>query len=137
MQKDLRLAAVLVLSVVAVHCTSHSASIEPKPRPVDPSSAAFNGTAVLAVIKSMEPKAYTDTLDDGSVLVSDVFVFSVVEPHDLNEVTVTAYFQGTPAVDGHVLKVGDFVRFNLPSGPMRYGILLQDLPGLRVATPNP
>ena len=43
--------------------------------------------------------------------------FEVVEPNELTHVTVTAYYQGAPDVQGRRLQVGDRVRFELPSGP--------------------
>ncbi len=78
-----------------------------------------------------EPKAYTDDLGDGKALVSDIVRFAVVEPTELKHVTVMAYYQGSPNVQGKSLKVGDLVRFELPSEVQRHGILLQDLKGLR------
>ena len=93
---------------------------------------AGTGREVLAIVKKIEPKAYTDHLENGRVLVSDVIRFEVVEPTELKDVTVMAYYQGAPNVQGRILKVGDQVRFELPSGPQRHGILLQDLKRLRL-----
>lgn len=92
---------------------------------------AGTGREVLAIVKKIELKAYTDHLENGKVLVSDVIRFEVVEPTELKHVTVTAYYQGAPNVQGRPVQVGDHVRFALPSGPQRHGILLQDLKGLR------
>jgi hypothetical protein len=89
------------------------------------------GRDVLAILVKMELKAYTDNLSDGSVLVSDIVRFEVVEPKELMHVTVTAYYQGAPNVQGRRLQVGDLVRFELPSGAQRHGILLGDLKDLR------
>ena len=93
--------------------------------------AAGTGREVLAILSKMELKAYTDNLSDGSVLVSDVIRFEVVEPKELMHVTVTAYYRGAPNLRGRRLQVGDLVRFELPSKPQRDGILLADLKGLR------
>src|ERR1700682_2764012 len=92
---------------------------------------ASEGREVLAVLKAIEPKSYTDHLPGGEVLVSDVMRFSVVEPTELAGVTVVAYYQGAPDIDGRRLKLGEFVYFNLPSAPLRSGILLWDLKALR------
>ena len=46
-------------------------------------------------------------------------------------VTVMAYYQGTPNVQGKRLQVRDLVRSELPSEVRRDGILLADLKGLR------
>jgi hypothetical protein len=92
---------------------------------------AGTGREVLAIVSKIELKAYTDHLENGKVLVSDVIRFEVVEPKELMHVTVTAYYQGAPNVQGRRLQVGDHVRFELPSGAQRHGILLQDLKGLR------
>jgi hypothetical protein len=94
-------------------------------------SADGTGRDVLAILSKMELKAYTDNLSDGSVLVSDIVRFEVVEPKELKYVTVTAYYQGAPNVQGRRLRAGDLVRFELPSEPQRHGILLGDLKGLR------
>jgi hypothetical protein len=99
----------------------------------DASKPAYGtGREVLAILSKMELKAYTDNLSDGSVLVSDIVRFEVVEPKELRHVTVTAYYQGAPNVHGRRLQVGDLVRFELPSEPQRAGILLQDLKSLRL-----
>ncbi|HKO99362.1 MAG TPA: serine hydrolase domain-containing protein [Pyrinomonadaceae bacterium] len=93
--------------------------------------AADTRRVVLARLSKIEPKAYTDDLPDGNVLVSDIIRFEVVEPKELTHVTVTAYYRGAPNVHGKRLQVGDLVRFELPSEPQRHGILLADLKGLR------
>ena len=90
------------------------------------------GREVLAIVTKIELKAYTDDLGDGKVLVSDIIRFEVVEPKELKHLTVMAYYQGAPNVQGRRLQVGDLVRFELPSGPQRHGILLWDLKGLRL-----
>ncbi|HJU53957.1 MAG TPA: hypothetical protein VJ715_05275 [Pyrinomonadaceae bacterium] len=95
------------------------------------SADAGTGREVLAILSKMELKAYTDHLENGEVLVSDIIRFEVVEPRELTHVTVTAYYQGAPNVQGRRLQVGDFVRFELPPEPQRFGILLWDLKGLR------
>src|SRR5207247_7399213 len=92
---------------------------------------ASEGREVLAVLKAIEPKSYTDDLPGGDVLVSDVMRFSVVEPKELAGVTVVAYYQGIPDIDGRRLKPGEYVYFRLPSAPLRHGILLWDLKDLR------
>lgn len=89
------------------------------------------GREVLAIVTKIEPKAYTDHLENGKVLVSDVIRFAVVEPTELKHVTIAAYYQGAPNVQGKRLQVGDHVRFELPSEVLRHGILLGDLKGLR------
>jgi len=93
--------------------------------------AAGTGREVLAILSRIELKAYTDSLADGTVLVSDVIRFEVVEPKELKQINVTAYYRGAPNVQGKRLQVGDLVRFELPSEPQRHGILLWDLKGLR------
>lgn len=132
-----RLTALLVLAVLGLACAS---ATNPPPRRTP---AAESGTPspapqeVLAVIESLDPKSYTDHLEDGSVLlVSDVFVLSVVEPHELAGLIVNAYYQGTPELGGRTLRVGDFLRFELPPEPVRHGVLLWDLDGLRLAEPQ-
>jgi hypothetical protein len=102
-------------------------------RPNDSSEPADAGTGreVLAILRKIELKAYTDDLGNGQALVSDLFHFEVVEPKELTHVTVTAYYRGDPNIQGRRLQVGDFVRFELPSAPQRFGILLWDLKGLR------
>jgi hypothetical protein len=97
-----------------------------------PDPEAGTGREVLAIVKKIELKAYTDHLENGAVLVSDIIRFEVVEPKDLTHVTVTAYYQGAPNVQGKRLQVGDLVRFELPSGAQRHGILLGDLKRLRL-----
>lgn len=92
---------------------------------------ASEGREVLAVVKAIEPKSYTDDLPGGEVLVSDVMQFSVVEPLELAGVTVEAYYHGTPDIDGQRLKLGELVYFRLPSAPLRHGIFLWDLKDLR------
>ena len=92
---------------------------------------AGTGREVLAIVAMMELKAYTDNLSDGSVLVSDIIRFDVVQPKELTHVAVTAYYRGAPHVQGRRLQVGDLVHFELPSGVQRHGILLADLKGLR------
>jgi hypothetical protein len=92
---------------------------------------ASEGREVLAVIKAFEPKSYTDDLPDGEVLVSNVLKFSVVQPAELAGVTVAAYYQGIPEIDGRRLELGDLLYFRLPSVPRRDGILLWDLKDLR------
>jgi hypothetical protein len=92
---------------------------------------AGTGREVLAIVRKIEPKAYTDDLGNGKVLVSDVMRFQVVEPQELTHITVTSYYRGVPEVQGRRLQVGDRVRFELPSGVQRDGILLADLKGLR------
>jgi hypothetical protein len=92
---------------------------------------ASEGRKVLAVLKAIEPKSYTDDLPGGEVLVSDVMRFSIVEPMELAGATVMAYYRGAPDIDGRPLKLGEFVYFKLPSGPLRHGILLGDLKDLR------
>ncbi|HEX5704371.1 MAG TPA: serine hydrolase [Pyrinomonadaceae bacterium] len=94
-------------------------------------SEDVTGREVLAIVTKFEPKAYTDDLGDGKVLVSDIVRFAVVEPTELKHVTVMAYYQGAPNLEGKRLKVGDHVRFELPTAAQRNGILLQDLKGLR------
>jgi len=92
---------------------------------------AGTGREVLAIVSKIELKAYTDDLGNGKVLVSDIIRFEVVEPKGLMHISVTAYYQGAPKVQERRLQVGDLVRFELPSGPQRDGILLADLKGLR------
>ena len=92
---------------------------------------AAEGREVLAVIKAIEPKSYTDDLSDGKVLVSDVMKFTVVQPSELAGVTVVTYYQGIPEIDGRRLELGDLLYFRLPSVPRRDGILLWDLKDLR------
>jgi hypothetical protein len=92
---------------------------------------AGTGREVLAIVNKIELKAYTDHLENGAVLVSDIIRFEVAEPKDLTHVTVTAYYQGAPNVQGKRLQVGDLVRFELPSRVQRDGILLEDLKRLR------
>ena len=94
-------------------------------------AVAGTGRDVLAIVSKMELKAYTDNLSDGSVLVSDIVRFDVVEPRELTHVAVTAYYRGGPNVEGKRLQVGDLVRFELPSAVQRHGILLADIKGLR------
>ena len=77
------------------------------------------GREVLAIVHKMELKAYTDNLGNGKVLVSDIISFEVVEPKELMYITVTAYYQGAPNVQGRRLQVGDLVRFELPPEPQR------------------
>lgn len=89
------------------------------------------GREVLAIVSKMELKAYTDDLGNGKVLVSDIVRFEVVEPKELTHVTVTAYYQGAPEVQGRRLQVRHLVRFELPPEVQRDGILLADLKGLR------
>jgi hypothetical protein len=89
------------------------------------------GRDVLAILDKMELKAVTDNLSDGTVLVSNVARFEVVEPKELVYITVTTYYQGAPNLQGRRLQVGDLVRFELPSEPQRHLILLGDLKGLR------
>lgn len=89
------------------------------------------GRDVLAIVTKIELKAYTDHLENGAVLVSDIIRFEVVEPKDLMHISVTAYYQGEPNVQGRRLQVRDLVRFELPSEPQRHGILLGDLQRLR------
>lgn len=90
------------------------------------------GREVLAIVTKIELKAYTDDLGDGKVLVSDIIRFEVVEPKELMYVTVTAYYQGAPNIQGRRLQVRDLVRFELPAEVQRDGILLWDLKGLRL-----
>jgi hypothetical protein len=92
---------------------------------------AGTGREVVAIVNKIELKAYTDHLENGAVLVSDIIRFEVVEPEELTHVTVTAYYQGAPNVQGKRLQVGDLVRFELPSRAQRDGILLEDLKRLR------
>ncbi len=94
-------------------------------------AAVGTGREVLARLSKIELKAYTDSLPDGGALVSDVIRFEVIEPKELMHVTVTAYYQGAPNIQGRRLQVGDLVRFELPSEAQRHGILLGDLKGLR------
>src|SRR6185295_9999489 len=49
---------------------------------------AGTGHDVLAIVHKMELKAYTDHLEGGGVLVSDIIVFEVVEPNERKYVTV-------------------------------------------------
>ena len=113
---------------------SNSPRRETSRRTNDGSEPADAGTGreVLAILSKMELKAYTDNLENGEVLVSDIIRFDVVEPKELTHVTVTAYYQGAPNVRGRRLQVGDLVRFELPPEPQRFGILLWDLKGLRL-----
>jgi hypothetical protein len=97
----------------------------------DPKSVDGTGREVLAILRKIAEKAYTDDLGNGKVLVSDVFRFEVVEPKELTKVTVTAYHRGAPNIQRRRLQVGDHVRFELPPPVQREGILLQDLKGLR------
>ena len=90
------------------------------------------GREVLAIVTKIELKAYTDDLGNGKVVVSDVIRFEIVEPKELEHVTVSAYYQGVPNVEGKRLQVRDLVRFKLPSEPQRAGILLGDLKNLRL-----
>jgi hypothetical protein len=92
---------------------------------------ATEGREVLAVIKAIEPKSYTDDLPDGKVLVSDVMKFTVVQPAEIAGVTVMAYYQGIPEIGGRRLELGDSLYFRLPSVPRRDGIFLWDLKDLR------
>jgi len=92
---------------------------------------AGTGIEVLAIVSMMELKAYTDRLSNGSLLVSDIIRFDVVDPKERAHITVTAYYQGAPIVQGKRLQVGDLVRFERPPGPQRHGILLGDIKGLR------
>ena len=97
-----------------------------------PIADASEGREVLAVVKAIRPKSYTDDLPGGKVLVSDVMQFSVVEPAALVGVSVMAHYRGVPEIDGRRLELGDSVHFRLPPAPQRDGILLGDLKGLRV-----
>ena len=97
------------------------------PQPAD----AGTGREVLAIVTKIELKAYTDDLGNGKVLVSDIIRFEVLEPKELANIAVTAYYQGVPNLQGRDLQVRDLVRFELPSEPRRHGILLWDLKGLR------
>lgn len=99
----------------------------------DGSAEPADGTGrdVLAIVTKIELKAYTDDLGNGKVLVSDIIRFEVVEPKELMHVTVTAYYQGAPEVQGRRLQVRDLVRFELPPAVQRDGILLADLKSLR------
>jgi hypothetical protein len=99
--------------------------------PNDSAAAAGRGSEVLAILRKIEPKAYTDDLPNGEVLASDVFHFEVVDPKELRKVTVVAYYRGVPDLGGRRLKNGDLVYFELPSVPQRAGIFLWDLKGLR------
>jgi len=89
------------------------------------------GREVLAILRKIELKAYTDDLGNGKALVSDLFRFEVVEPKELTHVRVIAYYRGAPDLQGKRLQAGDLVRFELPPEPQRDGILLWDLKGLR------
>ena len=102
-------------------------------RQTNDSSEPADGTGreVLAIVSKIELKAYTDHLENGKVLVSDIIRFEVVEPKELTHVSVNAYYQGAPNVRGRRLQVGNLVRFELPPEPQRFGILLLDLKGLR------
>jgi len=106
---------------------------QPTSRQSNDGSERADGTGreVLAIVTKIELKAYTDDLPNGQVLVSDVIRFEVVEPEELMHVTVMAYYQGTPNVQGKRLQVRDLVRSELPSEVRRDGILLADLKGLR------
>jgi len=115
----------LACTTADVPRTSHGAATTPVA--ID----ASEGREVLAVIKAIEPKSYTDNLSDGTVLVSDVMKFTVVQPAEIAGVTVEAYYQGIPKIDGRRLEVGDSLYFRLPSVPRRDGIFLWDLKDLR------
>jgi len=128
-----RLTIVLVWPVIlALACTAaktpHTAKTAATTTPVP---EAAEGREVLAVVKAIEPKSYTDDLPDGKVLVSDVMRFEVAQPAELAGVTVVAYYQGSPEVDGRRLQLGDLLYFKLPSAPGRDGISLWDLKDLR------
>lgn len=120
----------LMLIGSAIGC----ASTAPSRLPSAPSLPDIGtGQQVVACIASLEPKSYTDQLDDGSLVVSDVFVLEVIEPHELAGTTVHAYYQRRPEIDGRILTVGDLVGFQLPSSVQRSGILLWDLKDLRLS----
>lgn len=125
--------AVLVLAVSAIGCAGAGT-----PRPSStPKAIDAAGVQVVARIAALDPKSYTDHEHDGSVLVvSDVFVFAVLEPHELAGITVDAYYRGSPLLGDHVLSVGDVVGFQLPSQAQRSGVFLWDLRDLRLLRPS-
>lgn len=122
------------LEVSAVFSSFTPSRLPSTPKPPD----AGAGQQVVARIASLEPKSYTDHFagDWWSIVVSDVFVLAVLEPPELAGITVDAYYQGRPVLDGHLLSVGDVVGFQLPSKVKRLGILLWDLQDLRLLRPS-
>lgn len=126
--KNARATILFILVGSAIGCGSTAPSRLSSP----PTPDIGTGQQVVARIAALEPKSYTDHLDDGSLVVSDVFVFHVTEPRELAGITVHAYYQRRPEIDGHILTVGDLVGFRLPSEVQRSGILLWDLRDLRL-----
>jgi hypothetical protein len=119
--------AILVLAGIIPGVPHAVAPTDASARKVD----ASEGKEVLAVIKAIEPKSYTDDLPDGNVLVSDVLRFEVIQPTELAGLRVMTYYQGIPQVEGRRLALGDRLYFKLPSAPSRDGIFFGDLKGLR------
>ncbi len=129
-------ASLALLSGALAGCASGSPTAPPR-QAAAPSVQARQpergeGAEVRAVVAEFLPQWLIDELEDGSGMVSDAFLITVVEPPELAGTRVWAYYQGVPELAGKRLAVGDKLRFRLPREAQRAGVLLWDLAELRL-----
>lgn len=115
-------------------CLATACATAPTP-PASPSPTAppilgpHEGEVVTARVERLERAAMVDTLDDGSVAISDVVWFGIELPVHFDTM-LSATSSGHPHVGGRPLLLGSVVTFVLPRNWRNRELSLGDLEGL-------
>jgi hypothetical protein len=128
------LTALLGIALLLSSCAVPSRPIRQSQQAIagDDTGAPNQSELVAAIVERLEAKAHQDSLEDGSVVVSDVVAFAIVAPRRFDKL-LFASTHGHPRVGDRPLLLGDRVRFILPAHWESRELTLEDLHQLEFA----
>lgn len=124
-----RLLAFSLALCFAVGCATAPAPPTPPMAPAPPVWGPYEGEVVTARVERLERGAMADTMEDGSVHISNVVWFGIELPVHFDTM-LWATSNGHPFVGDRPLLLGSVVTFVLPRNWKNRELSLADLKGL-------